>query len=340
MVKVSVILPVYNAANTVGKTITSVLRQTLKDIEVIIVDDGSDIKTKRVIKKFRDKRIKLIEQENSGVSSARNSGIKAAEGKFVFFIDSDDWIEEKLLEDMVDFFEKNSLELVTAKIIENNSTKLQKKIKNYQDFYTSDEVKIAQYEKLLILQLSLAKLFLREKIIENKIYFPLDMHLGEDLYFTYSYLNTVERVGFISTSAYILENINDESLSKKYINNLESSLVEQGNLKEVFEERHPKYTEEYYRTHVDFNFNQTTLFISNLYKLGVDKNYIQKRKELRNFLDRHKKWWKIIRPERYPKNIKDRVMYKIISSNNITLILAFFMFKEQLRRIKFSFGKK
>lgn len=153
MVKVSVILPVYNAANTVGKTITSVLRQTLKDIEVIIVDDGSDIKTKRVIKKFRDKRIKLIEQENSGVSSARNSGIKAAEGKFVFFIDSDDWIEEKLLEDMVDFFEKNSLELVTAKIIENNSTKLQKKIKNYQDFYTSDEVKIAQYEKLLILQL-------------------------------------------------------------------------------------------------------------------------------------------------------------------------------------------
>ena len=127
MVKVSVILPVYNAANTVGKTITSVLRQTLKDIEVIIVDDGSDIKTKRVIKKFRDKRIKLIEQENSGVSSARNSGIKAAEGKFVFFIDSDDWIEEKLLEDMVDFFEKNSLELVTAKIIENNSTKLQKK---------------------------------------------------------------------------------------------------------------------------------------------------------------------------------------------------------------------
>ena len=68
----------------------------------------------------------MIEQENSGVSSARNSGIKAAEGKFVFFIDSDDWIEEKLLEDMVDFFEKNSLELVTAKIIENNSTKLQK----------------------------------------------------------------------------------------------------------------------------------------------------------------------------------------------------------------------
>ncbi|MDE1507153.1 glycosyltransferase family 2 protein [Ligilactobacillus salivarius] len=94
MVKVSIILPVYNAADTVEKTIISVLNQTLKDIELIIIDDGSNIETKNVIRSFRDRRIKLIEQENSGVSNARNSGIRSAKGNYLFFIDSDDWIEK------------------------------------------------------------------------------------------------------------------------------------------------------------------------------------------------------------------------------------------------------
>lgn len=125
MVKVSIILPVYNAADTVEKTIISVLNQTLKDIELIIIDDGSNIETKNVIRSFRDRRIKLIEQENSGVSNARNSGIRSAKGNYLFFIDSDDWIEKKLLEDMLIFLEKHSLDLVTARIVENNSTKLQ-----------------------------------------------------------------------------------------------------------------------------------------------------------------------------------------------------------------------
>lgn len=340
MVKVSIILPVYNAADTVEKTIISVLNQTLKDIELIIIDDGSNIETKNVIRSFRDRRIKLIEQENSGVSNARNSGIRSAKGNYLFFIDSDDWIEKKLLEDMLIFLEKHSLDLVTARIVENNSTKLQEKVKVYRNFFTSDEAKIAQCEKVLFLQSSLAKLFVRKKIVENNIYFPVDMDLGEDLYFTYLYIDNVEKIGFVSTSSYIVENINGESLSKKYINNLESSLIEQGKLKAHFEAKHLQYAKEYYKTHVDFNFYQTTLFVSNLYKLGIDKNYMQKRKELRKFLDSHKEWWKITNPERYPKNLKDKIMYKVISSNNVTLILAFFMFKERLRRMKFSFGKK
>ena len=240
---------------------------------------------------------------------------------------------------MLIFLEKHSLDLVTARIVENNSTKLQEKVKVYRNFFTSDEAKIAQCEKVLFLQSSLAKLFVRKKIVENNIYFPVDMDLGEDLYFTYLYMDNVEKIGFVSTSSYIVENINGESLSKKYINNLEASLIEQGKLKAHFEAKHLQYAKEYYKTHVDFNFYQTTLFVSNLYKLGVDKNYMQKRKELRKFLDSHKEWWKITNPERYPKNLKDKIMYKIISSNNVTLILAFFMFKERLRRMKFSFGK-
>jgi len=94
--KISTIIPTYNSAKTLGRAIESVLQQTLPTYEIIIIDDGSVDETPEVINRFQDK-IKYIKQINSGVSAARNTGIKASSGDWIAFLDADDeWLPNKL----------------------------------------------------------------------------------------------------------------------------------------------------------------------------------------------------------------------------------------------------
>ena len=103
MPRVSVIIPAYNASAFIGMCLESVLSQTLSDIEVIVVDDGSTDKTKEVVNGFaaKDARVSLIEQENSFAGVARNNGMKHAKGEYLYFLDADDFVAETMLEDMV-----------------------------------------------------------------------------------------------------------------------------------------------------------------------------------------------------------------------------------------------
>ena len=98
MPAVSIIIPTYNRADLISKSINSVLNQTFKDFEIVIVDDGSTDDTENIIEGFNDSRIKYIKNEkNIGAAAARNIGIKAARGKYIAFQDSDDeWLPEKL----------------------------------------------------------------------------------------------------------------------------------------------------------------------------------------------------------------------------------------------------
>lgn len=100
MSKISVIVPVYNVENYLEQCLDSVIAQTLTDIEIICVNDGSEDSSRLILEKYRQKdtRIKIIDKENGGLSSARNAGLKIAQGEFISFIDSDDWIESSMLE--------------------------------------------------------------------------------------------------------------------------------------------------------------------------------------------------------------------------------------------------
>ena len=96
MPKVSVVIPTFNRADTIGDSIKSVLEQTFKDFEVIVVDDGSTDGTESVVAAFGDSRIKYIMQDNAGACAARNNGIRHANGEYIAFQDSDDyWMPRK-----------------------------------------------------------------------------------------------------------------------------------------------------------------------------------------------------------------------------------------------------
>ena len=107
MPKVSVIMPTYNRARFIAESIQSVLAQTFTDFEIIVVDDGSRDNTREVVNSFRDSRITYIYQKNRGVSVARNTGIKAANGEYFIFLDSDDVLLKGAIEKRVKVMDRH-----------------------------------------------------------------------------------------------------------------------------------------------------------------------------------------------------------------------------------------
>lgn len=107
---VSIIVPVYNTGKYLYKCLDSILNQTLQEIELILVDDGSDDNSGAICDFYseRDKRVRVIHKKNEGVSIARNVGMQAAKGEYIGFVDSDDWIEKEMYQEMY-YYAKNLL---------------------------------------------------------------------------------------------------------------------------------------------------------------------------------------------------------------------------------------
>ena len=103
MPKVSVIIPVYNSEKYISECLDSVLNQTFKDIEIICIDDGSTDKSFDILNRYniKEKRITLLTQKNLGQSVARNKALEIAKGEYIYFLDSDDYIEPNLIEECI-----------------------------------------------------------------------------------------------------------------------------------------------------------------------------------------------------------------------------------------------
>ncbi|WP_232511589.1 glycosyltransferase family 2 protein [Parageobacillus thermoglucosidasius] len=116
LVKVSVIIPAYNVESYIERCLTSIVNQSLEEVEIIIINDGSTDNTLNVINKFCsfDNRIKIINSKNSGVSAARNYGLSQSTGKYIFQIDADDWIETNALKEMYEAAEESNADIVIA----------------------------------------------------------------------------------------------------------------------------------------------------------------------------------------------------------------------------------
>lgn len=112
--KLSIIVPIYNEENWIGRCIESLIRQTFNDFEVIIIDDGSTDNSLSIIKKYcqLDKRIKYISTKNQGSAKARNTGLEHINGDLVTFVDADDYIEEQMYETMIDILNTHDADIV------------------------------------------------------------------------------------------------------------------------------------------------------------------------------------------------------------------------------------
>ena len=117
--KISVVVPVYNTGKYLEKCLNSILNQTLKEIEVIVVNDGSTDFSQQIITGFQanDNRIVAVNKENGGLSDARNVGIDKAAGEYIAFVDSDDYVDEMMFEKMISLAEKHHSEIVLCDLV-------------------------------------------------------------------------------------------------------------------------------------------------------------------------------------------------------------------------------
>ena len=121
MAKVSIIVPVYNTSKYLNGCIKSLLHQTLEDIEIILINDGSTDDSESIIKKYKDKRIKYISKKNEGIGKTRNLGIDTATGEYLSFIDSDDYIEPNFCEVMYEKAIKDKCDIVICDYYEDHN---------------------------------------------------------------------------------------------------------------------------------------------------------------------------------------------------------------------------
>lgn len=196
---VSVIIPVYNVEEFIFRTVESVMNQDYKNIEIILVDDGSPDNSAKIIDELakKDDRITCVHKENGGVSSARNAGLRIASGEYVTFIDGDDWVEPKYISYLLNLVESNKCEIGMNK-------------NNYSDYNTksNEEEYVVSAEKA-IEWIYLGDIFVAVwnkiysmQFLKNNILFDEKIWYGEGMLFNIDCLQFVDSIAVGEKSVY------------------------------------------------------------------------------------------------------------------------------------------
>lgn len=185
--KVSVVIPSYNADKFLHILLDSLLQQTNNNFEIIIIDDGSTDNTSQVANDYANSTcipIKLIQQSNKGVSSARNAGLLAANGEFCIFIDSDDYVSPTFIEKLLMRQSETNADLVYCGFIRENPKSMAMLPTNFAEGNL-----LLQRIKREVLFHAGGVLIRRDILIKNEIFFDTQLRLGEDLLFMYMLLS-------------------------------------------------------------------------------------------------------------------------------------------------------
>lgn len=215
---ITVIVPIYNAAPYLAKCIDSIARQTFRDMEILLVDDGSTDDSLEICKRYQkaDSRIKVIAKKNGGLISARKAGIRAADGELIGFVDSDDWIEEDMYAELVQCYAQTGCDLVSSGIIRDyeKTGKTVRIMDNYEEgLYENlgDEIYPSmlysrKYRDYGLYSTLVNKLFKKDKLAA--VYEGIDeaVFYGEDALTLYSYCMSISKI-YIKRKAYYHYNI-------------------------------------------------------------------------------------------------------------------------------------
>ncbi|WP_391557561.1 glycosyltransferase family 2 protein [Robertmurraya sp.] len=221
---ISLIVPVYNGEKFLRKCLESLVSQTYKDYEIIIINDGSTDNSKSICDEFnlKYKNFRVINIENGGVSNARNIGIEQSRGEFISFVDSDDFVGEKYLEIMVRKIEESNVDMVICGIkqVENSDIcKVVSELLCPKPGYIHKEnlgVVIKDLINSSYINYCYSKLIKRSLLIDNQIKFNNNLDLGEDTLFVIECLKYVDSIHLISKSSYYyLINSSSNSLTHK-----------------------------------------------------------------------------------------------------------------------------
>ncbi len=225
--EITVIMPVYKVEKYVARALNSMLNQTFKNFEYIIVDDGSPDKSAEVVMRYAllDPRIQLIRQKNAGAPAARNRALKMAQGKYVYFMDSDDWVEPTMLEDMYNLAEQHDLQVVLAGFYIDtyyDQTRYVSACVSQPDQVFSSQKEFRENAYRLfdcnLLYTPWNKLSRTDYLRENGIEFPDTF--WDDFPFNLDLVRKVERIGVLENRYYHFIRARAESETARYRSNM------------------------------------------------------------------------------------------------------------------------
>ncbi|OQB14357.1 MAG: putative glycosyltransferase EpsJ [Firmicutes bacterium ADurb.Bin193] len=240
MPTISIIVPVYNVEKYLRQCLDSLINQTFEDIEIICINDGSTDNSLEILKEYEqiDQRIKVINQENQGVSSAKNNGIKIAKGEYLAVVDGDDWVEPDAYEILLSAMKKHNVDVVMFSYFRNyGNVQLEKKVFDSDKVFEKNDC--ANLHRSLIgivgqelsepqnagkICSSWTKLYKTDIIKENKI-FNIDLDIigtYEDGMFNLEYFKYVNKAIYINKCLYHYRKTNENSITTVYRPRLQS----------------------------------------------------------------------------------------------------------------------
>lgn len=253
--KISIIIPVYNVENYLKQCIDSVIQQSYSDLEIILVDDGSTDNSSIICDNYAkiDNRIKVIHKTNGGLMSAWKTGFLSSTGKYVGFVDSDDWIDDNMYERLVSDIQAHDADIIVCQLIkEYEGTKNKKQVEKLwlqPGVYDSERIRneiltgIINNGRYLGRKLSpnrVTKLFKRNLIEKNIDFCDDTISLGEDLVTCFSCVSDAKKILILSDFYPYHYRINNQSITGKYdesrlvkVNRLNSKLREIAMSKEI-----------------------------------------------------------------------------------------------------------
>lgn len=226
MIDISIIIPVYNASAYIERCLESIRRQVFQNYEVIVIDDGSTDDSSQKISKYvdADERFNYYYQKNAGVSSARNNGISRARGKWLMFVDADDWIDDKFCELMISSAEENDLDVIQCRRVD---------VKEDGQFPQN----VSQLEYLFITTFhnfipteenfyGTCWGFLYKSEIGKKVMFDASINFTEDALYTIEVMSRSSKIGIINEYLYYYNLMQHDSLSQGTYTEKKYSIIE------------------------------------------------------------------------------------------------------------------
>lgn len=230
---ISIIVPVYNVEKYLNKCIESIINQTYRNLEIILVDDGSPDKCPEICDSYaqKDSRIKVIHKKNEGLINARKSGLEIAQGEYIGFVDGDDWIEPEMYEMFAKQIEKYSPDMVLSDFYYDNGKELSNSEQLFdREYYDKEDLKNFIYPKMLfsgtyykfgVNPCCWSKIYKKELIKKNLPLVDGKIKMGEDAAFTYPCLIDAQSAATIKKPCYHYIS-NPESMTKSYDKNLKN----------------------------------------------------------------------------------------------------------------------
>ena len=223
--KISVIVPVYNCEDYLNECLDSILNQTYKNLELILIDDGSKDSSSDICDQYkeRDSRVVVVHKENEGVSIARNTGLNLATGEFITFVDSDDYLDSDAYEKMISIMEEYACDICLCDCIKEFADKSQIYSHDIREgFYNFNQLKNEYYPHLLVMEdveypatISSCALFIKKELITNIRYIE-KVRFSEDWLFGCQLMLNARSFYYMKNQTFYHYRMNEKSVTHNY----------------------------------------------------------------------------------------------------------------------------